>query len=924
MGLLVGISIIFILQVQSIVYFKFFEKKSKFIRILYITGSLFILGYMASQMMLMFSDNSSTAKNWAKISFASILIAIPILYSTLISFFKKSKMATLFSISTTALSAFLLSATLFTDLIIKGVVQKSWGFYPDYTFLVLGFPLLFPMGFWFIAQTAKRDTLIPHRWINYMIILSIFFLLDFLPVVSNTITPITYILLIITSILLFIFVKNVSVFGMDNLSASQFIEKLPDPVLILDKELNIIQANGQFYHHFGAEKINNQGFTINHIPGLTAKKINGSKLKTIETVLLNQNKELTPYILKSEVIEDSGCCALFIYENHLEADQSMRLQELSRSCKSLKTEMTTLKDELQTITKSRDLYSVAIQGTETGLFDWNISQCNIIYSRQWKTLLGFRNYEMSPSPKEWLDRIHPEDIQSFISEIEATVFDKKPKIVNEHRIRLKNKKYEWFNIEAVPVFDIHSNLERLTGTIRNISNRKEAETELFHNLFHDRVTGLPNKLSLMEQLTAEYQYYLDDPKKKFSLLLMDLDRFKSVNENLGMNKADKILKKAGKRIQQAVGSKHQIFRFAGDEFVLMASTIEQAIFFAEEIKKGLARKIKSGSDSVELSVSIGISEIKAEMKSPEELVSEADMALNMAKEKGRNGYSIFDTDIGITARKILTMEHDLKEALENGDFTLAYQPIVNMETGRIIALETLIRWEHKIKGNISPAIFIPMAEHTDLIIPIGQWVMENACIQVAKLETQFELEDDFSVNINVSGKQLKSPRFTDTVRRILTETGVNTSRIVIEIAENSIIDDIDKTRKILTELGTMGLRFHLDDFGEGYTSLKILRDLPIETMKIDKSFITGVELEDEQRLIVKSIIDLGRNMGKKIVAEGIEKKKEMDTLMDINCTMGQGFYFYRPIKESNIIDFFNKNGKDLFEQSKEVLTEPVL
>ncbi|MBV9928112.1 MAG: EAL domain-containing protein [Acidobacteria bacterium] len=449
-------------------------------------------------------------------------------------------------------------------------------------------------------------------------------------------------------------------------------------------------------------------------------------------------------------------------------------------------------------------------------------------------------------------------------------------------------------VEAAAVPFVYKDRPAMQVVARDISRRKQMEEKLLHDAFHDALTGLPNRALFMDHLRLAVER-AKRPKKKylFAVLFLDLDRFKVINDSLGHTMGDQVLVAMAARIQKCLRHLDTVARFGGDEFAVLLDGVEDVndtIRVAQRLQRELTTPINVGGHEVFTSVSIGIALSDTGYERPEDVVRDADTAMYRAKAAGKSRYEIFDTAMHSRAVALLRLETDLRRAVEREEFVVYYQPIVSLSDDSIQGFEALVRWRHPERGLVAPSEFIPVAEETGLIIPLGRWVLSESCRQMHRLQASSVAP--LSLSVNLSGRQFMQPDLVGQVKQILTETGFDPHRLHLEITESSVIENTETVTEMLLQLRALGIRLSMDDFGTGYSSLSYLHRFPIHTLKIDRSFVSGGDGENE---IVRTIIMLARNMGMDIVAEGVETKEQLAYLKSLKCEYGQGFLFSRPL-----------------------------
>jgi diguanylate cyclase (GGDEF)-like protein len=441
----------------------------------------------------------------------------------------------------------------------------------------------------------------------------------------------------------------------------------------------------------------------------------------------------------------------------------------------------------------------------------------------------------------------------------------------------------------------------------DITTRKHAEQEAQRLAFHDELTGLPNRRLMRDRLGQAIANAARDSLYG-ALLLMDLDNFKEVNDTLGHAQGDELLRQVSARLLQGVRQSDTVARLGGDEFVLLVGDLGHELDIAsaragdlgEKMRQSLVTAYELSGHRINITPSIGVVLFRTATEDPDELIKQADMALYRAKESGRNRLSFFDPDLqsDVTARALLV--RDLRQVLDRDELRLHYQPIV--DTGRCIrGVEALVRWQHPTRGMVSPASFIPLAEQTNLIQPIGEWVLKVACTQLASWASH-PVRAHWTVAVNVSERQFCDAGFVESVQRAIERSGADARLLRLEITESMLHNDLDMTLSKMEALRLQGVKFSLDDFGTGYSSLSYLKKLPLHQLKIDKSFIDDVMTDASDAAIVRAMVSLAGNLEMGVVAEGVETEAQMDFLVSCGCQGFQGYLYSRPVPAEQLPD----------------------
>ncbi|NJN21819.1 MAG: EAL domain-containing protein [Leptolyngbya sp. RL_3_1] len=442
-------------------------------------------------------------------------------------------------------------------------------------------------------------------------------------------------------------------------------------------------------------------------------------------------------------------------------------------------------------------------------------------------------------------------------------------------------------------------LERLNANLkREIRQHQQTQGELVHRARHDALTGLPNRYGFSERLTAAIQQVQSGPETLFAVLFLDCDRFKQVNDSFGHLVGDQLLRAIADRLRNSVKKTDLISRFGGDEFTILLSDIHDladAIQVAQRIHHQLETPFYIDGTQLFSGASIGIVISSAKYTQPEEMLRDADIAMYRAKQ-GQVGYTVFDPAMHLEEKYALRLEIGLHQALEQQELRVNYQPIFALDTQAILGFEALLRWHHPQEGLISPEVFIPIAEATGLIIPIGEWVLAQACAQLRQWQEVGWLNANVFMSVNLSVQQFREFELVDSVDTILTETGLSSHCLKLEITETAIISSFELAKNIFCQLQARGIRLGIDDFGTGYSSLSYLHQFPIDTLKIDRSFISLIAEDSRHVGIVRTINDLAHHLNMTVIAEGIENQAQLDRLRQMGCTLGQGYYFCPPLE----------------------------
>lgn len=459
----------------------------------------------------------------------------------------------------------------------------------------------------------------------------------------------------------------------------------------------------------------------------------------------------------------------------------------------------------------------------------------------------------------------------------------------------------WLEVMATP---LHIDGYGMAIAFRDISERKSAEARISYLAYYDEITGLPRKKFFIEKLSIMLEEALRH-HKKVGILSIDIDNFKYMNDSYGHNFGDSFLQVVSEKLTNAIRNYDIISREGGDEFLIALPDLENeadAAIVCESIKDSFVNAIMVENHSIFTSMSIGISIFPNDGKEPESLIKNADNALHLAKKRGKNTFSFYTPFLQSTVMHRLEMENLIRVALRENQFELYYQPKIFIHNMKVAGFEALIRWKHPIKGYIPPVSFIALAEETGLIVPIGEWVMHTAIEKIAEYQ---KLGIDLDVSINLSTKQFKHEFLVGNLTKFMEEAKIPSHLLELEITESSLIDNSDHAIDIMEQIRSLGIRISIDDFGTGYSSLGYLKKFPVQTLKIDRSFILDLESDVDSQVIVKAVINLGHNLGLKVVAEGAETADQCNILRLLEVDMIQGYYYSRPLPASKLLDFID-------------------
>ncbi|KGR80273.1 sensor domain-containing protein [Ureibacillus manganicus] len=571
---------------------------------------------------------------------------------------------------------------------------------------------------------------------------------------------------------------------------------------------------------------------------------------------------------------------------------------------SIRTDITKEKLLKEEVIKSNEKYRLIAENS-VNLISLIDVDGNLDYvSPSFEKILQFNLSKLEKS--NLFELIHPNDIKSFKRDLESFIAKKK---TIDCECRLLTKQGDYIEVEVViskiEKSQYGSTKELILVVMRDISTKKAIEKKIHHLAYHDSLTDFPNRRSFMNQLR---NVLLDRNNSKYnmSILFIDLDNFKNINDQLGHDIGDSILKKAADTIRNTIRPTDVAARMGGDEFIVMLKNVKNNEETSEIINR-IMTNFRAGfsvdGEEQVVTCSIGVANYPEHGQSAEELIKNAANALTLVKTGTKNDYLFFNKTIEYQSIERRLLESAFRIALKEKQFYLEYQPKINLKSDQIIGMEALVRWNHPDLGTIPPGKFISLAEETGLIIPLGEWILYEGCRQAK--EWQDKGLDNLVISINVSVRQLEDPEFAKKLTQILEETKLAPEFLEIELTE-SVFADIQNTISILQEIRAIGVQVSVDDFGTGYSSLSYIKHLPIDTLKIDASFVRDIHVNEESRAIVRAIIHIANSIGLKVIAEGIELQDQATELSIEGCRFGQGYYYSRPLKIEAFEQFMQK------------------
>jgi len=556
------------------------------------------------------------------------------------------------------------------------------------------------------------------------------------------------------------------------------------------------------------------------------------------------------------------------------------------------------KQDKEYLSQNEERYSLAMRASNDGLWDWNLKTNKIYYSDRWKEMLGFNDDEISDTPDEWLSRIHQEDHDRVRASIDAYLEGTTSNFEIEYRIRHFSGNYLWMMAKGLAIRTSSGRATRFAGSQTDVSERKSNEEQMIYDALHDTLTSIPNRTLLLDRIRQSLVRRKRYPKTSFAIIFIDLDRFRLVNESLGHIHGDELLQLISARLKETIPIGDTVARLGGDEFSVLLQDIEsvrdvEAI--AKDIQNSFSKPFFLGDKEVFASASMGIAHSDNNYKTPEEILRDSELAMYRAKRDGKSQSIVFQPQFRQSSLSPIDLDTDLRRALDRDEMELHYQPIISMRDRTISGFEALLRWSHRSRGVISPNEFIPLAEETGLIYDLGQWVLGKACKQIAAWNKSKEKEDQLEISINLSSRQFSDPNLVEGIVENIEKSGFNAEFLKIEITESALMQNAQRSVSMLNQLKDLNIKVCVDDFGTGYSSLSYLHTFPIDTLKIDRSFVHDMSRNFRNMEIIRTIIMLAHNLKLDVIAEGVETGEQDAQLSALGCQFAQGFYFSRPL-----------------------------
>ncbi len=542
--------------------------------------------------------------------------------------------------------------------------------------------------------------------------------------------------------------------------------------------------------------------------------------------------------------------------------------------------------------ESEERYSLATQGANDGLWDWDLVSNLIYFSPRWKEMLGYEDGQVGSSPEEWFKRLHSADVNQVREKLDQHLMGKSSHFECEYRILDAAGTYRWVLCRGLALRDPAGKATRCAGSQTDITDRK----------VYNPLTGLPNRILLMDRLERAIKRMKRLSNYSFAVIGLDVSDLKMIHDSLGHLLADQLLAQVAGRIQGCLSMQDTVAHCGEYDFILLCEEIRDArdaLQVANRLHRAMEQPFQVDSQTVYVAATTGITVSNRDTACPEELLRDATTAMHRAKAAGKGRCEVFDHDMRTAILARIHLEADLRKAFDRREFKVHYQPIVCLKSGRMAGFEALVRWQRP-SGLLLPGHFLPLAESTDLILPLENWVLHESCCQLAKWQSLFRTDQPLTMNVNLCAKHYSSPDLVPELKDVLHHSGLEPQTLRLEITESTLMENSETIARRLSEIRGLNVQIHMDDFGTGYSSLSYLHRLPITTLKIDRSFVNDLGLNGENLKIVQAIVNLAQNLGREVIAEGIENITQMRMLQSLGCEFGQGYYLSKPLDPNAI------------------------
>ncbi|MCA9000517.1 MAG: EAL domain-containing protein [Planctomycetes bacterium] len=593
-----------------------------------------------------------------------------------------------------------------------------------------------------------------------------------------------------------------------------------------------------------------------------------------------------------------GLDEIGILERSMESMRARLYEQILTLDRRVEGKTLQLAKVLDEVQSSKERYALAVRGSKDGLWDWNLETNSIYFAPRWKELLGRSGAEVGDTLESWINLIVRDKRESFQLELNSHLESEFDQFDTEVEMMHSDGKPRWMLCRAASIRDKQGRVIRLAGSLADITDLKKAQRELAQLAHHDRLTGLANRDLFVDRLQHTMARHRRDSRSCFAVLFFDFDRFKVINDSLGHNVGDALLVSIAERFTNELREVDTAARFGGDEFVVILDRVEDladAEQVCDRLLHAFAQPHHLLGHVVVSTASIGLVMGDETYRDAASILRDADTAMYQAKTGGRAQYRVFDREMHSSAVQRLNLENDLRNADLDCEFKLYYQSIVELGTGRIMGFEALVRWEHPVLGIVPPDSFVPIAEETGLIVPLGEWILRTATRKLKEWQAEFQREGELFMNVNLARRQLLHPSLPDTLADLIREFDLNPGDVKLEITETTVMDERHDMVPAMESIRAMGFPLAMDDFGTGHSSLGCLHSFPIDVLKIDRSFIKNLGESREFTAVVQAIVTLAHHLDLEVVAEGVETAGQLAQLEVLGCSYVQGYLFSKPL-----------------------------
>ncbi len=832
------------------------------------------------------ATNPSTALWWAKIAYFGVPFLPSAIYHfsvvVLYDYDRCKKMVWLSWLLSIGYSASIVEG----DTLISQVYHYWWGYYPQYGWLSIPYlSFFFGMTFmalreyWMFYKKAEGTHKLRVKWL--MISFSVLYLgsVDYLAKFGIPVYPFGYIPIFAFLIIVSRTIERYRLAALNpGFAADQILATMHGSVLVADLAGDIRVINRAACKMLGYQESDLIGLPMENIVesayemGLTPEQLL-HKSAIIDQPMTWQQKN-------GQRVDINVSASVILDRNNFAAGVVYVAQDITE------------RKRTEQARASAERYALAVRGARDGLWDWNIKTNEIYFSLRWKNMLGYESDEITNNPNDWFSKVHAEDIDRVKTEIAAHLGGSTLHYESEHRMLHKDGDYRWMLNRGVAVNDPYGKPIRLAGSQTDITERKMTTEQLVHQALYDPLTHLPNRALFVDLLGRAVARAKRNEDYFFAVLFLDLDRFKIINDSLGHMVGDQLLINLSRRLETCLRPGDTVARLGGDEFTILLDDVHElaeATCVASRIQEKLGVPFNLSGHEIFTTASIGIALSNMLYDRPDDLLRDADTAMYRAKAMGKARYEVFDESMHTKVMGLWELEADLRRAVEREEFQIHYQPLICLDTGKIVGVEALARWHHPRRGFVSPAEFIPIAEETGLVGWLGQWLLRTACAQTKIWHDAGH--PHLRLSVNCSASQFQDESLPKLIRTILDETGMSANKLELEITESTAMKNIDFGMTTLNVLNDMGIRISIDDFGTGYSSLAYLHRFPIHTLKIDQSFISDVMSNAHNATIIRGIIAMAHSLKLKVVAEGVETREQLSLLLSEGCDEMQGYLF---------------------------------